>query len=70
LTDTIAALEQRMPNLWLITLTSGQRWVQMLNKPYAMKVGDEVRIYPTIWGGSYRLTASRLSGYIQVQRVD
>jgi len=70
LIDTIAALEQRMPTLQLITLQSGQKWVQMIDKRYPMRVGDEVRIYPSFWGKSYRLTVARLAGYIQVQRVD
>jgi hypothetical protein len=29
-----------------------------------------VRIYPTLWGSSFRLTAKRLGGYIQVERID
>lgn len=70
LLDTIAALEQRGPNLWLITLESGQKWAQMLSKRYPVNAGDDVRIYPTRFGGAYRLTAPRLSGFIQVQRMD
>lgn len=70
LIGTIASLEERRPNLWLVTLTNGQRWLQMQNKPYFMEEGETVRIYPTIWGSSYRLTAPRLSGYIQVRRLD
>lgn len=66
----IASLEQRRKNLWLITLEGGQQWLQMESKRYPMQVGDEVKIYPTIWGNSYRMTASRLNGFIQVKRVD
>jgi len=68
--DTIVALEQRRQNLWLITLESGQQWLQQNSKRYTMAKGDEVRIYPSIWGKSYRLTVERLGSYIQVERVD
>jgi hypothetical protein len=70
LIGTVAALEQLGPNLWVVTLDGGQRWRQMLTKRYALQAGDEVRIYPTKWGSSYRLTAKRIGGYIQVERVD
>lgn len=70
LIDTVAALQQLGPNLWIITLESGQRWQQMLSKRYALQAGDEVRIYPTRWGSSFRLSVERLGGYIQVERID
>ena len=70
LVDTLAAIEQRAPSLALVTLTSGQKWLQMISKRYPIKVGDEVRIYPSRWGSAYRLTATRVSGYIQVQRLE
>ena len=70
LIDTVAELEQLGPNLWLIQLEGGQRWQQMLSKRYNLQEGDEVRIYPTRWGENFRLTAPRLSGYIQVERLD
>lgn len=68
--DTVASLEQAGPSLWLITLQSGQQWKQMISKRYTLEVGDEVRIYPTRWGSSYRLSSERAGGYIQVERVD
>lgn len=70
LVGTVAGLEQLGPNLWVVTLEGGQQWRQMLSKRYALQVGDEVRIYSTRWGSSYRLSADRLSGYIQVERID
>lgn len=70
LVDTIASLEQYGPVMLRITLESGQEWQQMYSKSYPLKVGDEVRIYPTRWGSSYRLSAARLAGYIQVKRVE
>src|SRR5690606_21544184 len=60
LIDTVASLQQLGPNLWVITLESGQRWQQMLSKRYALQVGDDVRIYPTRWGSSFRLSVERL----------
>lgn len=70
LIDTVAALEQIGPQLLQVTLQNGQQWQQMQNKVYRLRVGDEVRIYPTRWGISYRLSGTRLASYIQVQRVD
>jgi hypothetical protein len=70
LQDTIAALEQSGPNLWTVTLSSGQKWRQMVSKPYRLQVGDPVRIYQSFWGKSYRLSAPRLASFIQVQRVE
>jgi hypothetical protein len=70
LIDTIASLQQAGPSLWLVTLEGGQQWKQMISKRYTLEVGDEVRIYPTRWGNSFRLSSERAGGYIQVQRVD
>lgn len=70
LIDTVAALEEAGPGMWLVTLGGGQKWQQMITKRYALQVGDEIRIYPTRWGSSYRLTSARLGGYIQVKRAD
>jgi len=70
LIDTVAALKQIGPQLLQVTLQNGQQWQQMQNKVYRLRVGDEVRIYPTRWGSSYRLSGTRLASYIQVQRVD
>jgi hypothetical protein len=70
LIDTVAAIEQLGPQMLLVTLESGQQWRQMLTKRYPLRVGDEVRIYPTRWGSSYRMSSERLDAYIQVQRVD
>jgi hypothetical protein len=70
LIDTIASLQQTGPSLWLVTLEGGQKWQQMISKRYTLQVGDEVRIYPTRWGNSFRLASERAGGYIQVERVD
>jgi len=70
LIDTVAKIEEFMRSRWTITLESGQVWRQVQARRYNLKKGDSVRIYPTMWGSSYRMTAERLSGYIQVQRIE
>ncbi len=66
---TIADLRERQPNAWLITLDNGQMWDQVRPQWYPLTPGDEVRLYPTNWGSSYRLTKTDRGGYIQVQQV-
>jgi len=70
LVDTVASLRTINQSLVEVTLESGQVWRQMLSKRYPIVVGDTVTIRPTRWGSSYRLTSERISGYIQVERVD
>lgn len=67
--STIAALDEKLRDRYTITLDNGQVWRQMLAKRYALRVGQEVRIYPTRWGDSYRLSSKELRGFIQVERV-
>ena len=66
---TIAALRERQPNAWLITLDNGQMWDQVRPQWYPLRRGQRVRLYPTNWGSSYRLSEFTQGGYIQVQRV-
>lgn len=66
--DRIAAL-QKSQNGWVVTLDSGQVWRQMYTKRYNLHEGQEVKIAPTIWGDAYRLTVSKLGGFIQVERI-
>ena len=68
--ETVAALQQPRPNQWLITLGSGQTWYQVHTRRYNLREGDEVRIYSSDWGKNYRLETPRLSGFIQVRRVE
>ena len=68
LVDRIAALETG-PNGWIITLKNGQIWRQSINKRYHLQNGQQVRIYPTIWGESYRLSAEGNGAFIQVKRI-
>jgi hypothetical protein len=65
----VADLRETVPNTWTITLDNGQIWRQAPPKPYALRPGMEVRLYPTNWGTAYRLTVAELRGFIQVDRV-
>lgn len=66
--DRIVSLK-KSANGWLVTLESGQVWRQMNNKRYALREGQEVRIFPSIWGDSYRLSVKKLGSFIQVERL-
>lgn len=70
LVDTIAGLQQRMPNKWTVTLASGQVWQQVNSSLYKLREGQEIRIYPSPFGGSYRMSAEGINGFIQVTRVN
>ncbi len=67
--STISALRETVPNTYLITLENGQVWRQMEAKRYRLQVGDSVRVYPSRWGSSYRLSVEGLNGFIQVERI-
>lgn len=67
--DRIVDLREREPGKWLITLESGQQWYQVESKRYALGKGMDVRIYPGLFGSSWRLSADELKGFVQVRRV-
>jgi hypothetical protein len=67
--DEISALNNFKPNMWDITLSSGQVWRQTHPKRFDLRTGDTVQIQPSRWGNNFRLTTSRLSGFIQVIRI-
>jgi len=67
--STISKLREYIPGRYLITLENGQVWRQMVAKRYRLRVGHNVRIYPSRWGKSFRLSAEELKGFIQVERV-
>lgn len=69
LIDAIVALKEPLPNQWQVTLASGQVWHQINSKRYRLQEGMEIRIYPSPFGGSYRLSATNLNGFIQVRRI-
>ncbi len=70
LLDTISAAKYYKPDIWQLTLSSGQIWRQMNARDFTVRIGDKVQIYPSGWGKSYRLTVEGRSGFIQVERLD
>ena len=70
LNDVVAELVMAKPDQWLVKLASGQVWRQTHPRRLNLREGDAVRIYPTGWGENFRLEAERLSGFIQVLRVE
>lgn len=70
LRSSITALEETVPNSHIITLENGQIWRQMRPERYRIQVGQDVRIYPSPFGSSFRLSADELRGFIQVERVE
>lgn len=72
LRDVIAAMREREPGRWLITLASGQVWYQANSQRMRLRVGNAVRIYPSPLGGSWRMARADgdQSGFIQVTRVE
>jgi hypothetical protein len=69
LISNVAKLQELDRNRFRITLENGQVWEQMETRRFVLVQGDEVRIYPTRWGNSYRLSSSSHKGFIQVQRL-
>jgi hypothetical protein len=67
--STISKLREYVPGRYLITLENGQVWRQMVAERYRLRVGHKIRIYPSRWGKSFRLSAEDLKGFIQVERV-
>lgn len=68
--DTVTELEEVRPNQWRIALASGQVWFQVHPKRFNLREGYPVRIYPSDWGDNFRLDTEKLSGFIQVQRLE
>jgi hypothetical protein len=68
-TGVIVAIRERLPNAYVITLDNGQIWQQTEPKPYPLRPGLEVRIYPTRWGHRYRLNGLGTGDHIQVQKL-
>jgi len=70
LLGVVAEIQKIKANLLQITLGNGQIWQQRYVKQYNLREGDSVRIYASGWGSNFRLESERLSGFIQVGRVE
>jgi hypothetical protein len=66
---TITSVREVQPNVYAIELDNGQAWRQSSPKRYFLREGAEVRLVPTRWGESYRLTDPDVGNFIQVERV-
>ena len=67
---TVVELREYKPSAYILRLDNGQIWQQTEPKQYPLRVGLEVRIYPTRWGNNYRLTGLDSGGrHIQVRQV-
>jgi hypothetical protein len=66
---TITGLRETVPNSYLITLDNDQVWRQKEPKWFPLRVGQAVKIFPSSWGDTFRLSVQGLSGYLQVERV-
>lgn len=69
LLSSVASLRELQLGRLEITLANGQVWRQVNTDRYALAVGHAVRIYPTRFGSYFRLTAEKLRGFVQVERV-
>jgi hypothetical protein len=66
--DTIAKLEKRR-DMWIVTLSGGQVWMQDYPRALRLREGDAITIYQAGIGNGYRLATERLSGFIRVKRA-
>lgn len=66
----VTALREIEPDGYLITLDNGQIWRQSQTKRYPLFVGATVKLRPSPWGPSYRLTDPNVGNFIQVRRID
>jgi hypothetical protein len=66
----VAAVREILPGRLEITLTNGQIWRQTNSDRYRLQPGHEVRLYTSRFGRYWRLTATALRGFVQVERVE
>ncbi len=69
LVDKIVEVKEHEPGQLMITLANGQVWYQTDSRRYFLRKGMEVRIYPGIFGASWRMSAPELNSFIQVKRL-
>jgi hypothetical protein len=67
--SNVTAVREIQPGRLEITLANGQVWRQTSSDRYPLAVGHEVRVYPTRFGDYFRLSASELRSFVQVERV-
>jgi hypothetical protein len=67
--STVSALREIRPGRLEITLANGQVWRQTSSDRYLLAIGHEVRVYSTRFGTYFRLSATKLRGFVQVERV-
>jgi hypothetical protein len=67
--SSVAALREIQPGRVEVTLANGQVWRQTYSDSYNLRVGHEVKIYPSGFGKSFRLTSIEVRGFTQVERV-
>jgi hypothetical protein len=66
---TITSVREVEPDMYMIELDNGEIWRQNAPRRYVLSVGAEVRLRPTRWGPSYRLTDPNRGSFIQVERI-
>ena len=69
LVSRVAALREIQPGRFEITLVNGQVWRQTNSDRYPLEIGHEVRIYSTRFGSYFRLSATELRSFVQVERI-
>jgi hypothetical protein len=67
--STVSALREIRPGRLEVTLANGQVWRQTSSDRYALAIGHEVRVYSTRFGTYFRLAATKLRSFVQVERV-
>lgn len=69
LVDKIVEVKEHVPGQLMVTLANGQVWYQTDSRRYQLRKGMEVRIYPGLFGGSWRMSSAELNSFIQVKRL-
>jgi hypothetical protein len=67
--SSVTALREIQPGRVEVTLANGQVWRQTYSDSYNLLVGHEVKIYPSGFGKSFRLTSIEVRGFTRVERV-
>lgn len=69
--STITSLRKRGDGKWIISLSNDQTWIQTVGTRFSnFQRGQDIKIYPSLFGGTYRLKAVDVAGFIQVARLE